>query len=171
MTATKAKASKRVRVLDISACRAKADLFHVQSANVGLISWSVHGLGPGYPKNILKSVTRVCIIALPPKMARSGAAAAAKPARKGAMLDAHKLSARTKAQKRKTPPPSDDDELELEEDAEEETSDSDTGGTLAQKIDDKERRAEKLQKLQREKKAEEELDKKLAEQEAKNAKN
>jgi hypothetical protein len=144
-------------VLDISACRAKADLFHVQSANVGLISWSVHGLGPGYPKNILKSVTRVCIIALPPKMARSGAAAAAKPARRGAMLDANKLAARTKAQKRKTPPPSDEeDEIEMEDDAEGETSDSDTGGTLAQKIDDRERRAEKLQQLQREKKAEEE---------------
>ena len=98
-----------------------------------------------------------------------GAAAAAKPASRGAMLDANKLAARTKAHKRKTPPPSDDDDLERDEDAEEETSDSDTG-TLAQTIDDKERRAEKLQKLQREKKAEEELDKKLAEQEAKNTK-
>ena len=106
-------------------------------------------------------------------MAKSagGAAAAAKHAEKpiGAMAAAKKMADRKKADKaHKRKAQSDEDEME--DDEEEQTSDSDTGAPLIQAMDDRERRAEKLRKLQRDKKAEEELDKTLAEQEAKNAK-
>ena len=92
----------------------------------------MHVLGPGYPKNILKSVTRVCTIALPPKMARS-AGGAAKPATKGVMSSAKKLAERAKAARaEKCKVPSDEDEME--DDEEEQTSDSDSGAPLIQAL-------------------------------------
>ena len=72
-----------------------------------------------------------------------------------------------RAQKRKAPSDEDD---ELEEDEEEQTSDSDSDRPLVQAIEVRERRAAKLRKLEKERKMEEDLDKSLAEQEAKNAK-
>ena len=94
---------------------------------------------------------------------------ASKRGKKGAIASAEKLAARAKearADKRK--PPSDEDEED--DDEEELTSDSDTGGPLIQALEDRDRRAEKLRKLEKDRKAEEALDKSLAEQEARNAK-
>ena len=127
--------------------------------------------GPGYAQKLLKSVTRVFTIALPPKMAKpsSTAGGTAKRGNKGAIANADKLAARAKearAEKRKVP----SDEDEEEDDDEVHTSDSDSSAPLIQAQEDKDRRAEKLRKLERDRKAEEALDKTLAEQEARNAK-
>ena len=92
----------------------------------------MHGLGQGYPKNILKSVTRVCIVALPPKMAKSGGGAV-KPATKGVISSAKTLAERAKAGRApKCKVPSDEDEME--DDEEEQTSDSDSGAPLIQAL-------------------------------------
>ena len=128
-------------------------------------------MGPGYPKKLLKSVTRVFTIALPQKMAKPSSAAGGtgKRGKRGAIASADKLAARAKegrAEKRKVP----SDEDEEDDDEEEETSDSYTYGPLLQAIEDRDRRAEKLRKLERDRKSEEALDKTLAEQEARNAK-
>ena len=104
-------------------------------------------------------------------MARSSSTVggAAKRATKGVMSSAHKLAERAKAARAdKSKVPSDEDEEE--DDEEERTSDSDTGAPLIKAQEDKDRRAEKLRKLERDRKAEEVLDKTLAEQEARNAK-
>ena len=99
----------------------------------------------------------------------SAAGGTAKRKKKGAIANADKLAARAKearAEKRKVP----SDEDEEEDDDEVHTSDSDSSAPLIQAQEDKDRRAEKLRKLERDRKAEEALDKSLAEQEAKNAK-
>ena len=78
----------------------------------------------------------------------STAGGTANRGKKGALGNADKLAARAKearAEKRKVP--SDDDDEE--DDEEEETSDSDTGATLRQAMEDNERRAEKQRKLER----------------------
>ena len=64
-----------------------------------VLAWFGATLGHGYPTNILKSVTRVCIFVLTPKMVKSsgGAAAVAKPATKGVMSSAKNLADRAKA--------------------------------------------------------------------------
>ena len=102
-------------------------------------------------------------------MAKPSAAAGGKRGNKGAIGNADKLAARAKearAEKRKVP----SDEDEEEDDDEVHTSDSDSSAPLIKAQEDKERRAEKLRKLERDRKAEEALDKSLAEQEARNAK-
>ena len=71
-----------------------------------------------------------------------------------------------RAEKRKVP----SDEDEEEDNDEVHTSDSDCGAPLIQALEERETRAEKLRKLERDRKAEEALDKTLAEQEARNAK-
>ena len=101
----------------------------------------------------------------------AGSAPAKKAARKGAITDAYKIAERAKPDKsvKRKPAPSDEDEDPLDDDADENaeelSSDSD-----AEDREGRERRAEKLRKLERDRKAEEALDKSLAEQEAKNAK-
>ena len=85
------------------------------------------------------------------------------------MSSAHKLADRAKADrtlKRKVS----SDEDQMDDDEEEQTSYSDSEVPLIQAVQDKDRRAEKLLKLERDKKTEEALDKSLAEQKARNAK-
>jgi hypothetical protein len=79
-----------------------------------------------------------------------GAAAEAKPEEKtkGAMSSAKTLAERAKAeraQKRRAP----SDEDDMEDDEEEQTSDSDVDTPLIQAIEDRDRRAEKLLKLEK----------------------
>ena len=131
--------------------------------------------GPGYAQKLLNSVTRVFTIALPRKMPKPSSAAGGtgKRGKQGAIASddkLRKLAERAKegrAEKRKVHSDDDEDPLDddADDDAEELSSDSD-----AEDREGRERRAEKLRKLERDRKAEEALDKSLAEQEAKNPK-